>query len=290
MLIDKNTKILVQGLGKDGSFQAKKSIEYGTNVVACVHPNRKGQFFDEKIPYFETVIEAKEKTGANAGVIYVPAPFAIDAIIEQIDAGLDLVICITEGIPVHDMVKVKNYLQGKKTKLIGPNCPGIIAPGLKIKIGIIPGDICKVGDVGVVSRSGTLTYEAVAQTSKNGLGQSTCIGIGGDPINGTNFIDCLDLFLKDEDTHSIIMIGEIGGTAEEEAAEFLKSSKIKKPMVGFIAGLTAPPGRRMGHAGAIISGGKGGAKDKIEVMKSAGITISKSPADIGETLYSKLKS
>jgi len=286
VLVDKQTRLIVQGFtGKEGTFHAQQAIAYGTCVVGGVTPGKGGSKHLD-LPVFDTVAQAVKETGANVSVIFVPPPFAADAIMEAADAGLPLVVCITEGIPALDMVKTWEFLQGKKTRLIGPNCPGIISPG-KCKIGIMPGHIHKEGHVGVVSRSGTLTYEAVGQLTKLGIGQSTCIGIGGDPIIGTNFVDALSLFNQDPDTHAIIMIGEIGGNAEETAAGYVKAH-VKKPVVGFIAGQTAPPGRRMGHAGAIISGGSGKASDKIKAMQEAGITVCASPAELGEKVQSRL--
>ena len=286
ILVDKNTKVITQGMtGKSGSFHTRMCRDYGTQMVAGVGPGKAGQDF-EGIPLFNTVKNAKEQTGANASVIYVPPPFAADAIMEAVDADLDLVICITEGIPVLDMLKVNAFMQGRKTRLIGPNCPGVITPG-ECKIGIMPGHIHKEGSVGVVSRSGTLTYEAVYQLSELGIGQSTCVGIGGDPLNGTNFIDCLELFNDDSKTESVVMIGEIGGSAEEEAAAWIKDN-MSKPVVSFIAGATAPTGRRMGHAGAIVSGGLGTAEAKYEALEEAGVKISRSPAEIGKIMQSAM--
>jgi succinyl-CoA synthetase alpha subunit len=288
ILVDKNTRLLIQGItGSSGAFHAKGCMEYGTNVVAGVTPGKGGRLFEGKVPVFDTVYEAREKTGCNATMIFVPAPFAADAILEAADAGVELIVCITEGIPVMDMMRVKAALKESSSRLIGPNCPGIITPD-QCKIGIMPGYIHKAGNIGVISRSGTLTYEAVWQLTQRGYGQSTCIGIGGDPINGTSHLDAVKLFAEDPGTEALILIGEIGGTAEEEAAEWIKEN-YKKPVTAFIAGMTAPPGRRMGHAGAIVSGGKGTASGKIDALRAAGIAIAETPASIGETLIRNLK-
>lgn len=288
IMVNNNTRLLVQGItGSSGAFHAKSCLEYGTNVVAGVTPGKGGQLFEGKVPVFDTVYEAREQTCCNATMIFVPAPFAADAILEAADAGVELVVCITEGIPVMDMMRVKEALKGKPTRLIGPNCPGIITPG-QCKIGIMPGYIHKPGNIGVISRSGTLTYEAVWQLTQRGYGQSTCIGIGGDPINGTSHLDAVKLFSEDPNTEALILIGEIGGIAEEEAAAWIKDN-FRKPVAAFIAGVTAPPGRRMGHAGAIVSGGKGTAADKIEALREAGIAVAETPAMIGETLIQNLK-
>lgn len=288
ILVNKNSRILVQGItGKEGSFHTQQMIEYGTNVVAGVTPGKGGQLFEEKIPIFDTVREAVRETKADVSILFVPPAFAADAIFEAADSGIETVVCISEGIPALDMMKVYSYLKNTKTRLIGPNCPGVISPG-KCKVGIMPGFIHKEGSIGVISRSGTLTYEAVDQISRLGLGQSTCIGIGGDPVIGTRFIDALELFRDDDETEAVVLIGEIGGTAEEEAAEWIQNN-FNKPVVAFIAGQTAPPGRRMGHAGAIISGGKGTASEKMKALEQAGITVCKSPAEIGSTVAGILK-